>query len=165
MRMELIGRHALASGGARLNGHDDQVRFARVVRPHLADAYALARWLTGNETDAEDVVQDACLRAFRPIAGFKEGNARAWLLTIVRNTAYTWLGKNRSPALVVTDDLEGVEGVNGGGSDSERPDSKVIAASDAATQIEKLPTPFRETLELRDLQGLDSPPRPLGTSR
>jgi RNA polymerase sigma-70 factor (ECF subfamily) len=113
--------------------------------PHLADAFALARWLTGNETDAEDVVQDACLRAFRPIAGFKEGNARAWLLTIVRNTAYTWLGKNRSPALVVTDDLEGVEGVNGGGSDSERPDSKVIAASDAArlrAQIEKVPTPF-----------------------
>jgi RNA polymerase sigma factor (sigma-70 family) len=164
MRMELIGRHAHASGGARLNGHDDQVRFARVVRPHLADAYALARWLTGNETDAEDVVQDACLRAFRAIAGFKEGNTRAWLLTIVRKYRFTWLGKNRSPAYVVTDDLEGVEGVNVG-SDSERPDSKVIAASDAATQIEKLPTPFRETLELRDLQGLDSPPRPLATSR
>jgi RNA polymerase sigma factor (sigma-70 family) len=164
MRMELIGPHAHASGRARLNGHDDQARFARVVLPHLADAYALARWLTGNETDAEDVVQDACLRAFRAIAGFKEGNTRAWLLTIVRKYRFTWLGKNRSPAYVVTDDLEGVEGVNVG-SDSERPDSKVIAASDAATQIEKLPTPFRETLELRDLQGLDSPPRPLGTSR
>jgi RNA polymerase sigma factor (sigma-70 family) len=144
MRMELIGRHAHASGGARLNGHDDQARFARVVLPHLADAYALARWLTGNETDAEDVVQDACLRAFRAIAGFKEGNTRAWLLTIVRKYRFTWLGKNRSPAYVVTDDLEGVEGVNVG-SDSERPDSKVIAASDAArlrAQIEKVPTPF-----------------------
>ena len=157
MHMELIGRHTHASGGARQNGHDDQARFARVVLPHLADAYALARWLTGNETDAEDVVQDACLRAFRAIAGFREGNARAWLLTIVRNTAYTWLGKNRSPALVVTDDPEEVEGVNVG-SDSERPDSMIIAASDAArlrAQIEKLPTPFRETLVLRDLQGLD----------
>jgi DNA-directed RNA polymerase specialized sigma24 family protein len=144
MRMELIGRHAHASGGARLNGHDDHARFARVVMPHLADAFALARWLTGNETDAEDVVQDACLRAFRAIAGSKEGNTRAWLLTIVRKYRFTWLGKNRSPAYVVTDDLEGVEGVNVG-SDSERPDSKVIAASDAArlrAQIEKVPTPF-----------------------
>jgi RNA polymerase sigma-70 factor (ECF subfamily) len=112
MRMELIGRHAHASGGARLNGHDEQARFARVVPPHLADAYALARWPTGNETDAEDAVQDACLRAFRAIAGFKEGKARAWLVTMVRNTAYTWLGKNRSHALVVTDDPEGVEGVD-----------------------------------------------------
>ena len=158
MRMELVGHDAHASGGSRLNdGHDDQARFARVVLPHLADAYALARWLTRNETDAEDVVQDACLRAFRAIAGFKEGNARAWLLTIVRNTAYTWLGKNRPAALVVTDDLEGVVGVDIG-SDSARPDSEIIAASDAArlrAEIEKLPAPFRETLVLRDLQGLD----------
>jgi RNA polymerase sigma-70 factor (ECF subfamily) len=107
MRMELIRHHAHASGRARLNGDDDQARFARVVLPHLADAYALARWLIGNKTDAEDVVQDACLRAFRAIAGFKEGNARAWLLTISRNTAYTRLGKNRPAALVVADDPGG----------------------------------------------------------
>ncbi|HYS84121.1 MAG TPA: sigma factor [Bradyrhizobium sp.] len=56
-----------------MNGPDDQTRFARVVLPHLAEAYALARWLTGNGTGAEDVVQDACLRAFRGIAGFREG--------------------------------------------------------------------------------------------
>src|SRR6266851_3379270 len=83
---------------ASLKSEDDQARFARVVTPHLADAYALARWLTGNRADAEDVVQEACLRAFRGIAGFAGVNARAWVLTIVRHAAYTWLGKNRSAA-------------------------------------------------------------------
>ena len=71
-----------------------------MVLPHLGDAYALARWLTGNRADAEDVVQEACLRAFRGIGGFAGVNARAWVLTIVRHAAYTWLGKNRSAALV-----------------------------------------------------------------
>src|SRR5262249_57519214 len=85
---------------------DDQARFASVVLPHLADAYALARWLTGDRADAEDVVQEACLRALRGIGGFAGVNARAWLLTIVRHAAYTWLGKNRSAALVMVDDLE-----------------------------------------------------------
>src|SRR5438132_12728330 len=94
---------------ASLKSEDDQARFASVVLPHLADAYALARWLTGNRADAEDVVQDACLRAFRGVGGFAGGNARAWVLSIVRNTALTWLGKNRPAALVMVDDLEGVE--------------------------------------------------------
>ena len=94
---------------ASLPRDDDQARFASVVLPHLADAYALARWLTGNRADAEDVVQEACLRAFRGISGFTGLNARAWLLTIVRHAAYTWLGKNRSAALLVVDDLEAVE--------------------------------------------------------
>ena len=93
---------------ASLKSEDDQARFASVVLPHLADAYALARWLTGNRADAEDVVQEACLRAFRGIAGFAGVNARAWLLTIVRHAAYTWLGKNRSAALLVVDDLESI---------------------------------------------------------
>ncbi len=88
---------------------DDQARFRRVVLPHLSDAYALARWIVGNTTDAEDVVQDACLRAFRGINGFAGGNARAWLLTITRHTAFTWLGKNRPAAMVGVDDLEEVE--------------------------------------------------------
>jgi len=88
---------------------DDQARFRRVVLPHLSDAYALARWIVGNATDAEDVVQDACLRAFRGINGFAGGNARAWLLTITRHAAFTWLGKNRPAAMVGVDDLEEVE--------------------------------------------------------
>ena len=140
-----------------MNGPDDQTRFARVVLPHLAEAYALARWLTGNGTDAEDVVQDACLHAFRGIAGFREGNARAWVLTIVRHTAYSWLGKNRPATLVVTDDVEGVEGAEITSGDAEA-ETEMIAKADAArlqAAIQKLPPPFRETLVLRDLHGLD----------
>jgi RNA polymerase sigma factor (sigma-70 family) len=156
MRMELIEQRAHPSRGERVNGQDDHAQFTRVVLPHLADAYALARWLTGDRTDAEDVVQDACVRAFRGIAGFRGDNARAWVLTIVRNTAYTWLGKNRSATLVVTDDVEGVEGAEIPSATSA--DAELIAGADVArleAAIEKLPPSFRETLVLRDLQGLD----------
>jgi RNA polymerase sigma-70 factor (ECF subfamily) len=142
--------------------NDDQARFRGVVLPHLADAYALARWLTGNPTDAEDVVQEACLRAFRGISGFAGGNARAWLLTITRHAAFTWLSKNRSPALVVVDDLEEVErmelsrGLPSAG--CETPEAALIAKADAnllEAAIAQLPVPFREALVLRDVQGLD----------
>ena len=146
-----------------LNSEDDQARFASVVLPHLADAYALARWLTGDRADAEDVVQEACLRAFRGIGGFAGVNARAWLLTIVRHTAYTWLGKNRSASLVVVDDLEAVEeqqasGAAAFGSDQQTPEAALIAKADAVrleAAIAELPVTFRETLVLRDVQGLD----------
>ena len=76
--------------------------------PHLNDAYGLARWITGNRDDAEDVVQDAFLRAFRAIADLTGDSARPWILTIVRHAAYQWLRKNRSVALVFVDDLENV---------------------------------------------------------
>jgi RNA polymerase sigma-70 factor (ECF subfamily) len=143
---------------------DDQARFRRVVLPHLADAYALARWLTGSRADAEDVVQEACLRAFRGIGGFAGVNARAWLLTIVRHAAYTWLGKNRSAALVMVDDLEAVEqreasrGATAHEEGPQSPEAELIARADAArleAAIAELPVPFRETLVLRDVQGLD----------
>src|SRR4029450_2272632 len=91
-----------------LGSEDDQARFASVVLPHLADAYALARWLTGGPPAAEDVVPEACLRPFRGMGGFAGVNARAWVLTIVRHAAYAWLGKNRSAALVMVADLEAV---------------------------------------------------------
>ena len=77
--------------------------------PHLDDAYAFARWLTGNATDAEDVVQEACLRALNGVGTYAGGNARAWLLAIVRNTTFTWMARNRPKALVLTDDLEPFE--------------------------------------------------------
>src|SRR5215468_1448764 len=140
---------------------DDQARFASVVLPHLADAYALARWLTGDRADAEDVVQEACLRAFRGIGGFAGINARAWLLTIVRHAAYTWLGKNRSASLIVTDDLEAVEAQARAIQDEASPatpEAALIAKAEAARlelAIAELPLPFRETLVLRDVQGLD----------
>jgi RNA polymerase sigma-70 factor (ECF subfamily) len=147
---------------ASVSSDEDRARFASVVLPHLGDAYALARWLTGNRTDAEDVVQEACLRAFRGINGFAGGNARAWLLTITRHAAYSWLGKNRSAALVVTDDLEAVERSElARGAPIEpapTPEAALIAKTDAArleAAIATLPLPFRETLVLRDVQGLD----------
>ncbi len=148
---------------ASLKSEDDQARFASVVLPHLADAYALARWLTGNRADAEDVVQEACLRAFRGIAGFAGVNARAWLLTIVRHAAYTWLGKNRSAALLVVDDLESIAqqqatGPGPAGEGPQTPEAALIAKADARrleAAIAELPVPFRETLVLRDVQGLD----------
>ena len=141
---------------------DDQARFRGVVLPHLADAYALARWLTGNATDAEDVVQDACLRAFRGIGGFAGGNARAWVLTITRHAAFTWLSKNRSPMLVMVDDVEEAErkGLSRGlpTEAGATPEAALIAQADARrleAAIAQLPLPFREALVLRDVQGLD----------
>jgi len=148
--------------GEPVSGQDDRDRFAAVVLPHLGDAFALARWLTGNRADAEDVVQEACLRAFRGIGGFSGGNARAWLLTVVRHTAFTWLAKNRSSALVVTDDLEAIEQAQRGPSAGEpgvpTPETALIAKADAMrleAAISALPTPFKETLVLREMQGLD----------
>ena len=141
-------------------GGDAQARFSAVVVPHLDDAFALARWLTGNRTDAEDVVQEASLRAYRAIATFAGGNSRAWVLTIVRHTAYTWLRRNRSASLVMVDDLEAVERTHTDPGDQERstPETELIAKADAARlegAIAELPAPFKETLVLRDVQGLD----------
>ena len=73
---------------------DGKAKFDVIVAPHLSDALTLARWLTGNRTDAEDIVQESCLRAFRAIDAFNGGSARAWVLTIVRRAAYSWLSQN-----------------------------------------------------------------------
>jgi len=138
---------------------DDHARFARLVLPHLGDAYSLARWITGNRADAEDVVQDACLRAFRAIGSVGDGSARPWVLTVVRNTAYTWLRKNRPSAIFAVEDIEDVEAANAkpGDPDSETPETALIARADAASlqaAIMALPTAYRETMILRDVQGL-----------
>jgi RNA polymerase sigma-70 factor (ECF subfamily) len=131
-----------------------------VVIPHIDDAYRLAHWLTGNRTDAEDVVQDASLRAFRSIRQFAGGSARSWLLSIVRNTAYSWLRKNRPTAVITVEDLEAVEAAHAMPSDpnDENPEAALIAKADTEqlrAAIAALPAPFRETLVLRDIEGLD----------
>jgi len=142
----------------------NQAKLEALVAPYLADALSLARWISGDRTDAEDIVQDACLRAFRGLAGYHGGSARAWVLTIVRNTAYSWLGKNRVPMLVAVDDLdpkshEEVErGGNSFGSPPNTPEAEMIAKADAGrleAAIAALPDEFRETLVLRDIQGLE----------
>src|SRR6201997_3972843 len=86
-------------------------RFEEAVLPHLDAAYSLARWLTRNDQDAQDVTQEACLRAFRFFDGYQGGNMRSWLLTIVRNTCYTWLDRNRAPSQteVFDEEIHGAE--------------------------------------------------------
>ena len=153
-------RLAASAAAGWPNGLDDNARFANVVMPHIDEAYRLAHWLTGNSTDAEDVVQDASLRAFRAIRGYAGGSARAWLLSIVRNTAYSWLRKNRPTAVVTVDDLEAVElsQADPGDPDAETPETTLFAQIDAEqlrAAIAALPAPFRETLVLRDIEGLD----------
>jgi RNA polymerase sigma factor (sigma-70 family) len=144
-----------AIGGAA----DDHVSFTSVVLPHLDAAYNLAYWLTGNRTDAEDVVQEASLRAFRAIRQFSGGSARAWVLRTVRNTACSWLRKNRPTTIVTVEDLEAVEALHVTPCDSaiETPEAALIAAVDAKhlrAAIAALPMPFRETLLLREVEGL-----------
>jgi RNA polymerase sigma factor (sigma-70 family) len=138
---------------------DHHQRFARLVLPYLGDAYSLARWITANRADAEDVVQDASLRAFRAIANVAEGTSRAWFLTIVRNTAYTWLKNNRPSALMVVDDLGKLESEQVATTNLDRgtPETALIAKTEAASleaAIAELPPAYRETLVLRDVQGL-----------
>ncbi len=138
---------------------DAKARFARLVLPHLPAAYGLARSLTKNPSDAEDVVQEACLRAYRAIGGTAVANARAWLLTIVHNTAYTWLRKNRPAGIIAVDDLGAVEHMQTCSldADSETPEAAIIAKTDGAcleAAMRELPALFREVLALREIEGL-----------
>jgi RNA polymerase sigma factor (sigma-70 family) len=143
---------------------DQRSQFSTVVTPHLSDAFTMALWLTGDRADAEDIVQEACLRAFRAIATYSGGSARAWVLTIVRNTAYSWLRKNRRAEFIAVDDLAADErelaerGANIYDLISADPESELIARADAArlrVAIERLPPKFREAIVLRDIQGLE----------
>ncbi len=135
-------------------------RFSRVVQPRLGEAFRLARLLTGNSADAEDVVQEASLRAYKAIEGYTEGNARAWFLTIVRNVCYSWMTSNRSRPLVHSDDLS-VEDLiiweRGGAAalPSQTPESELITKDDAdqlTKAIEALPLPLKECLILREYE-------------
>ena len=132
--------------------------------PHYEAALITARWLTRNRSDAEDVVQEALLKAFRSIHQCANANGRAWLLAIVRNTAYDWLKKNRSSLFVLVEDLNEVqrEKVERGGDSVDAtvtsPEAHLIRSLDEGrleAAIRKLPEQFRETLVLRDIQGLE----------
>jgi len=124
--------------------------FEEAVLPHLDAAYNLARWLTRNDADAEDVVQEAYLRAFRFFGGFHGEDGRAWLLGIVRNTSYTWMQRNRSPELnmPLEDELHNIE------SNDLNPEAILLQNADAQMlrqAVEELPVEFREVLVLREL--------------
>jgi RNA polymerase sigma factor (sigma-70 family) len=128
-------------------------RFEQMFLPHLDAAHNLARWLTRNGHDAEDLVQEAYLRAFRFFGGFKGGDSRSWLLTIVRNTCYTWLQQNRRQELETVFDEE----VHTSGSAAFNPEKPLLANADSQMlqqALEELPVTFREILVLRELEGL-----------
>ena len=125
--------------------------FEEVFLPHLDAAYNLARWLTRDPSDADDVVQEAYMRAFRFCDGFHGGDSRSWILKIVRNTCYTWLKKNRSRELVYELDDDKHEAITG------NPETELLESSDRLVLmklLEKLPAPFREIVVMRDLEGL-----------
>ena len=136
----------------------DQARFAEVFLPHLVDAFRLARWIAGSRADAEDIVQEASMRAFKNIRGFSGGDPRAWVLTIVRNTSYSWLTKNRPKVLVLSEDLDQHTRQTIEQEDPQTPETALIAKLDAQ-QVRKamasLPVPFREVLVLREIHDLD----------
>jgi RNA polymerase sigma-70 factor (ECF subfamily) len=128
-------------------------RFEEMALPHMEAAYNLARWLTGNDHDAEDVVQESYLRALKFFAGFRGENGRPWLLTIVRNTCYTWLRQNRMGEL--TTDIE--EEVQLADTTSVDPEAILLAAARAESvqrALQELPIEFREIVILRELEGL-----------
>jgi len=135
-----------------------QTRFEETVMAHLDAAYNLARWLARDERDAEDVVQEACLRAFRFFPGFHGGNARAWLLAIVRNTYYTWLEKNRAQASNVefTDDT--VAAVDYDMATTGDSVERLLQENDTRQLVrralEMIPSEFREVIVLRELEDL-----------
>lgn len=162
VRASLDARTTPAPIGPSLDQDRAAELFREVVAPHLADAFALARWLAGNPSDAEDIVQDACVRALKAIADYRGGNARAWLLTIVRNTAFTALAKRRSSALVMVGDLADVDdAANTGAAATESPqptpESELIRRADqqaVARAIAGLTLPMREVVVLRDVNGM-----------
>jgi RNA polymerase sigma-70 factor (ECF subfamily) len=133
--------------------HNQLPNFEQEVMPHLDAAYNLARWLTRNEQDAQDVAQEAYLRAFRFFPGFRGGDARAWLLKIVRNTFYTWSHGNR----LLQEAAEFDENFFPPDSDAPNPEEAVLQ-NDSDTLVRKalemLPSNSREVLILRELEGM-----------
>jgi len=128
-------------------------RFETLVLPHLDAGYNLARWLTRDAQDAEDVVQDACIRALKYLGTLRDESARAWFLTIVRRAFYDWLGRNRPAAVAAAGSAE-AEAVADTAPD---PETAALRRADLRALDEalaELPLPFREVLVLRELEDL-----------
>jgi RNA polymerase sigma-70 factor (ECF subfamily) len=122
--------------------------FRQAILPHLDAAYNLARWLVRNEHDAQDLAQEACLRALTFFHGFHGEDGRGWLLTIVRNTCYTWLRKNRVLEIEPQAEIP---------ADQPDPEQQQLRRADAEAlqkALDRLPAEFREVLMLRELEGL-----------
>src|SRR6202789_1522140 len=127
--------------------------FEQVVLPHMDAAYNLARWLVRNTSDAEDMVQEAYLRAFKFFGGYQGGDARSWVLKIVRNTSYSFLEKNR-PADLAEEFDETIHTAS-----AEQPGAEAVLLQSADSRmlreaLDELPVNFREVLVLRELEGM-----------
>ncbi len=134
-------------------------RFETVALPHLDAAYSLARWLTRSDADAADVVQEAYLRAFRYFDTYREGDAKSWVLRIVRRTCYSWLERNRPADVVPLEaDEELGDGAAAGAQAAGDTEALLQNRSDLRrldVLIEALPAPLREAIVLRELHELD----------
>ena len=135
-----------------------RARFESNVSPHLTAAYNLARWLTHNDHDAEDVVQEAMLRAFTFFDGFRGSDARSWVLKIVRNTCSTWLDVNRPRDVVATDIDQLSETLpstcSGSTDDPETVALRKTEAYQVDEAIASISATFREVIVLREIEGL-----------
>jgi RNA polymerase sigma-70 factor (ECF subfamily) len=132
----------------------EENRFGELVLPHVDAAHNLARWLTRNPDDAEDVVQEACVRALKYIEALKGTSARAWFLTIVRHAFYDWCERNR-PALVARDDGNAVDlAIDHAGSDPEQAALRSAESRLLADAVAELPLAYREVLILREMEEL-----------
>jgi len=143
-------RNATHDAGGRLR------RFEEAVLPHLDAAYDLARWLTRSDRDAEDVLQTACLRALQFFDGFRGASPRAWLLTIVRNSFYTWLQRNRAAELATPFDEE-LHSDPPADRDLGDPEAALLRHADRhllRQALEALPVVYREAIVLRELEGM-----------
>lgn len=125
--------------------------FEQAVLPHLNAAYNLARWLTRNDHDAEDVAQEACLRAMKFFDGFHGDSMRPWLLTIVRNTYLTWLQKNRRKE---TAPLEDEDEVEAGGANPEELLLERVDGQSLRKALDELPAEYKEVIVLRELEDM-----------
>lgn len=127
-------------------------QFEIQVLPHLDAAFNLARWLAGNDRDAEDIAQEACMRALKFFPGFRGGNARGWFLTIVRRTCWNWLERERGRR----EDLEFDEEIHGGVDHADNPEEFLIRQADieaVRAAISELSPEYREVVILREIEG------------
>ena len=134
-----------------MGGQDKLQRFEQAILPHLDAAYNLARWLTRNEEDAKDMVQEAYLRAFKFFDGFRGVDGRAWLLSTVRNTCYTWLAQKRRTQTTTAFDEE----IHTMDEDGMNPSTLVLKSGEVEmlkASLEELPEEFREVIVLRDFE-------------
>ena len=150
---KIAGTEVRFNGRRFVKSPERLIRFENQISPHLRAAYNLARWLTGSHEDAEDVVQEAFLRAFSAFDNLRNEDGKAWLLAIVRNTALTWMKRNRAtlPMSPLNPQVEDPS------EPSPDPEAMLLISGsreEVRAALEQLPVEFREAIVLRELEGL-----------